>query len=145
MQIIIVNLVDFYSAGLVNKIGMALIFWLFWPGLMYVVGAIGESRLIPTIQHQSKAFMPGDFSLGVMAVALLGLHTSTCQDPGWWGYCPFLWCVVLFIMGIVTIIVRKGDVAHYPYRAGIGPTKITHDIIGYWLIPSLLICLGVPE
>ena len=145
MQFIISNLVDFYSASLANKIGMVLIFWLFWPGLMYIVGAIGESRLVPIIKHQSKAFMPGDFSLGVMAVAFLGLHIDTCVDPNWWGYMPSVWAIVFAIMWLVAYFVRRGDVAYYPYRAGVSPTKITHDVIGYWLIPSLLICLGVPE
>ena len=144
MQLIISFLVDFYSASLANRICLVLFFWIFWPGLMYIVGAIGESRLVPVCKHQSNAFMPGDFSLGVMAVALLGLHAGTCNDPSWWGYHLLVWALVFSIIGLVALFVRESDVVNYPYRSGISPTKITHDIIGYWMIPSTLICLGIP-
>lgn len=145
MYFIISSLVEFYLGNPLNKVWLVLVFWLLWPGLMFVVGFIGESRLIPIAEHQAKAFLPGDLSLGVMAVALLSLHANTPKDPSWWGYSLLWWIAVFGTMAIVAAFIRQGDVANYPYRSGVGPTKITHDIIGYFLIPALLICLGVPQ
>lgn len=138
-------LVDFFLISPFHKIWLVLIFWLFWPGLIFIVGIVGESRLIPIGQHQSQAFLPGDLSLGIMAVALLSLHANKLEKPNYWGYSPIWWLVVLITVSFIAYYARKNDVANYPYRSSISPTKITHDIVGYWLIPTLLIALGIPK
>ena len=112
---------------------------------IFIVGIVGESRLIPIGQHQSQAFLPGDLSLGIMAVALLSLHANKLEKPNYWGYSPIWWLVVLITVSFIAYYARKNDVANYPYRSSISPTKITHDIVGYWLIPTLLIALGIPK
>ena len=48
-------------------------------------------------------------------------------------------------MFFVFLLVRKGDIANYPERSGNSPTKLTHDIVGYFIIPTVLIGLGLPK
>ncbi len=139
------NLVELLLSCPYNKISMLLVLWLIWPGTMFVVGFIGESRIIPIGKHQSKAFFPVDLSLAVMFLALLSLHTRTYQNPEWWGYDPILVMVTVIAMSGIATIGREIDLRHYPTRAGYSPTKITHDLFGYWLIPSLLLILGLPQ
>lgn len=143
MKIIIDTLTEFYAAASYNPFVMTLVFWLFWPGLMFAVGWIGESRLVPIGASQSIAFWPGDFALGVMVVALIGVHSHVEADS--WGYSTYWWTIVVAVMLIVAWRLRAGDVINYPPRAGVSPTKITHDVVGYFLIPTTLVGLGVPQ
>ena len=48
-------------------------------------------------------------------------------------------------MLFVFSFVRKGDIANYPERSGNSPTKLTHDIVGYFIIPTVLTGLGLPK
>ena len=139
------NLVELLLSFPYNKMGMLFVLWLIWPGTMFVVGFIGESRIVPIGERQSKAFFPGDLSLAVMFLALLSLHTRTYQDAEWWGYDPILVMVIVIAMSGFATIGREIDLRHYPTRAGYSPTKITHDLFGYWLIPSVLLILGLPQ
>lgn len=142
---VIEGLVNFYSAAPLNKFCLLLGFWLFWPGLMFIVGAIGESRLVPIWEHQSRAFFPGDLSLGVMLVALLDLHASKLESADWWGYSVFWLLIVVLAMASVASRIHLTDASHYSFRSRCSPTKVVHDIIGYWFIPTLLIFLGLPK
>ena len=143
---IISSLVNFIRETPSNIALLILISWLIWPGMMFLVGWIGESRLIPVGKHQSTAFMPGDLTLGIMTVELLCLHERTCNDPNWWGYDPAFWLfITITVAMIVLIFVIEADQENYPPRASLSPTKITHDVVGYWLIPTLLIGLGLPQ
>ena len=143
---IISSLVDFIRETPSNIALLILISWLIWPGLMFLVGWIGESRLVPVGEHQSTAFMPGDLTLGIMTVELLRLHERTRNDTSWWGYDPAFWLFVTMVVAMVVLaFVIEGDQENYPPRASLSPTKITHDVVGYWLIPTLLFGLGLPQ
>ena len=136
------TLINFYIAAPINKFLMVGLFWLIWPGLMFLVGLVGESRLVPVWKHQSKVFIPGEFFLGTALVAELGMWkvrmSIWSDDLGMW----------VIIISMVTLILfpalRNRDVVNYPPRAIKSPTKITHDIVGYILIPIAMIGLGVP-
>ncbi|MBO4812951.1 hypothetical protein J5491_02260 [Candidatus Saccharibacteria bacterium] len=143
---VISGLVDFIREAPGNIALLILISWLIWPGMMFLVGWVGESRLIPVGEHQSMAFLPGDLSLGVMAIELLRLHERTYDNPNWWGYDPAFWMFVTMAVAMVVLaFVIEADQKNYPPRASLSPTKITHDVVGYWLIPTLLFGLGLPQ
>lgn len=142
MHFFIKKLVTIYSSGISGKFAILFVWWLLWPGLMFVVGLIGESRLVPIGKSQSKAFWPGDFAFGVAFVALVGLHAKPSAS---WGYSPLFWVPLALAMFFVFLFVRKGDIANYPKRSGNSPTKLTHDIVGYFIIPTVLLGLGLPK
>lgn len=121
-----------------------LVSWLIWPGLMFLVGAIFESRLIPIGRGQSWAFIPGDFSLGVMATALLVMYTDTGKDIPLVGSACW-WIPVIVVLGVIAVFWHRNDVSYYPPRAGRSPTKILHNFVGYFLFPVILVGLGVPQ
>jgi len=145
MSDIISSLVNYFKSSPFNVVWMLLVLWLIWPGTMFIVGMVGESRLVPIVKRQSRAFLPGDLSLAVMFLALLSLHDRTCSNPLYWGYNPEWWICVMVVMLFVAMKLRAGDVVNYPPRSGNSPTKLAHDAIGYWFIPSCLIALGVPQ
>lgn len=128
----------------VSWVVMLLGLWFIWPGSFFLVACIGESRVPPIKKRQSRAFLPGDLSLAVMFMALLSLHENLCEDPNFWGYAPEWWMSVTVLMLFVALKVRSGDVKNYPHRSGVSPSKIWHDVMGYWFIPSCLIVMGVP-
>lgn len=136
------TLINLYIAAPINKFLMVGLFWLFWPGLMFLVGFVGESRLVPIWKHQSKVFIPGEFFLGTALVAELGMwkvRTSIWSDDlGMWAI------VISMVILILFPALRNRDVVNYPPRAIKSPTKTTHDIVGYILIPIAMIGLGVP-
>ena len=139
------RLVEYYHKTPYNKLKMLGLLLLFWPGLMFVVGFIGESRLVPIFEHQSRAFFPGDLSLPIILLALFSLHRRTYQRKGWWGYFPAFFALVFLTMIPIALFFRYLDSAHYPNIAMYSPTKIVHDVIGYYLYPAILIVVGFPQ
>lgn len=137
------TLMKFYIATPINKFLMVGLFWLIWPGLMFLVGLVGESRLVPVWKHQSKVFIPGELFFGVAVVAEVGMHKieMAFSQP----IHVFIW-VIIAIEVIFQLFpaLRERDVVNYPPRSIMSPTKITHDIVGYILIPIAMIGLGVP-
>ena len=145
-----VNLIEFlnpfyqFAAICFERIWLVFCGWLIWPGLMFWVGLIGESRMVPIGRYQAKAFMPGDLSFSVAYVALLELH----KRPGilyYWEYSRFWWLFVAVLTAIIALLLRGGERQNYPSRAFRSPTKITHDGVGYFIIPLILIGIGLPR
>lgn len=141
----LLNLLGIYNSGVAARFTMLFIGWLIWPGLMFLVGFIGESRLVPIVKHQSRAFLPGDLAFVPMLMALLGLQNRTIDLGSFWGYNPVFIIAVYAIMIPVALWMRHNDVKNYPKRSGLSPTKITHDFCGYYLIFATLIVMGIPQ
>lgn len=133
------TLINFYMAAPNNKYIMVFLFWLFWPGTMFIVGIIGESRLVPIVRSQSRAFLPGDLAFGVIFVSLIGLYQPGEQLNN------KLFAFLLVPTLIIAWQVRENDDKSYPPRARTSPTKITHDFIGYFVLPIVLLSLGLPK
>lgn len=123
----------------INKFILVFITWLFWPGILFIVGLIGESRIIPIGKLQAKAFMPGDLSFGVIFVALISMYQPNEHFNR--QICCILFVPVLYFAWLM----RREDEAFYPPRARISPTKITHDCIGYFIIPLVLLTLATTK
>lgn len=142
MGTLIDRLFQFYSAAFINKLLMVGAVWIFWPGTMFLIGAIGESRLVPVWKHQSKAFIPGDLLLGIALVAEISMHKIRLEpyyySLKYWGF------IFLYTALVVFPALRKRDVINYPPRAIRSPTKIFHDTVGYIVIPTVMIGLGAP-
>ena len=144
---------------------MLIVFWLIvWPGPMFWVGLILESRTLPIGKQQSRAFIPGDFFLGVMCLALIGLYRG--------GFAPDT--DVKFAHSVITTIVifvlvdtffyfwRKRDIADYKKYFGEqkamkngkkvvmwkctvhSPAKVLHDVVGFGFFPAAIIRMGIP-
>lgn len=146
MYVIIDGLMNIYSANPVNKFLMILAIWLVWPGSMFLVGWIGESRLTPIWKHQSKAFLPGDLTFGVIVIAFIGLYAkivprtgttilSNAINTGW------IWSLAFAISLAICFALRDSEKNTYEVRALHSPTKILHDIMGYTFIPLVLLSL----
>lgn len=139
------SLARFYGEGFLNRFLLLIVFWIIWPGLMFVVGIIGESREVPLIKRQSRAFFPGDLSIGLILVALISMYAKTGTTDIPMLTSPYWWLPLIVVVVVAGWRWRKGDVANYPERARRSPTKISHDIIGYFIAPIILIGLGIPQ
>ena len=137
-------LAAFYSEATVNRLLLVVVFWIIWPGLMFVIGLIFESREVPLIKHQSRAFFPGDLAFGVILVAIVSMYAKTGVDIPMVGS-PYWWAPIATSIFVIGWRWRREDVANYPKRAVHSPTKIVHDIMGYFMIPTLLLGLAIPQ
>ncbi|MBQ3292727.1 hypothetical protein IJG93_00240 [Candidatus Saccharibacteria bacterium] len=137
-------LIGFYNSAEYNWLILLLLSWLIWPGMMLLVGIIFESRLVPVWKHQAKAFLPGDLAFGVIFVSLVSMYAKSGLDFPmyniWFG-----WLVLTVLDLAVFLPIRKIDVANYPPRARRSPTKMVHDLIGYFFIPILLAYFGLMQ
>ena len=136
---------EFYNSASWHPLIILLAFWLFWPGLFFLVGYIGESRIIPIGRGQSIMFFPGDFALGVGATAFIGLAANTTlpwEGVKSWQY--LLACLLLAVL-IVVAMRLQFDAPNYPPRAANSPTKWAHDLIGYGFFPFVGLWLGLPQ
>ncbi|MBO7718253.1 hypothetical protein J6S37_02030 [Candidatus Saccharibacteria bacterium] len=140
---IISFLADFYAAATINKYLMVVMFWIFWPGLFFVVAVIFESRKAPLWRHQAKAFIPGDFAFGVAFTALVGLHTTRSSDD--YCYNNIYWIILIMAFVVIFLLFGNQDSKSYPQRAAFSPTKVFHDVVGYFLIPVMLAGLGAKK
>ena len=136
---------EFYNSADWHPIILLLGFWLFWPGTFFLVGYIGESRIIPIGRGQSVTFFPGDLSLGVVATAFIGIAANV-QLPWDWPKGE-LWLIICLAIAaiIVTLMRLRFDAPNYPPRAAKSPTKWVHDLIGYGFFPFFYLWLGLPQ
>lgn len=113
--------------------------WLIFPLPIWVVGLLFESRLVPVWRHQSRAFIPGDLCLGPMIVSLWAMPTTI--DIGLAAQLALL-LPAIALGGVVLTVLRKGDWQNYAPKAMRSPTKVTHDLMGYFMTPAALTWLG---
>lgn len=115
------------------------------PGMMFVIGVIGESRILPvTPDKQFVSFVPGDLFLSMAAALLLWRASSLPAESRW--YNSTTWHVIVLMAAIVVAIVMtwmewKSGV--YSTRAIFSPTKLYHNGIlyggyGYVIVTTLV-------
>ncbi|MBQ6605612.1 hypothetical protein IJH66_01365 [Candidatus Saccharibacteria bacterium] len=134
----------FLTASPWNWIPCLLVYWLIWPGLMFLVAAIFESRAVYLGKGQSRMFFPGDFFLGVWIITFMVMDARYPVQLDW-AFTPTYWLIVAAVFIVVMIGVRIPDSNRYPVRSANSPTKLTHDFIGYFLSPFLISGFGVPQ
>lgn len=129
-----------------SYIKFLIVFWLLiWPGPMFWVAIIFESRILPVWEKQSRAFIPGDFTIGpmVLAVRLLWEKGYGPATSVTWIWSPWRIPIIMAVVVYVFFQVRKGDAGVYEHERQIfSPTKILHDVAGYIIIPSYLATFG---
>ena len=113
-----------------------LLFLCIWPGSMFLVGIIGESRILPIDSHQSQTFWPGELALPVMAFVLYQDYARGFQFPRW-GWILFAVLTVIWLP--IGIKLWKDDLSWYKPRAKYSPTKIWHNLGGFILIPPAIV------
>lgn len=141
------KLISAYSANPANKYLLVLWLWLFWPGAMFLVGWIFEGRLVPIWKHQSKMFFPGDLSFGIIMVAFAGVYSSIVKRTGTimleeTANSMWIWGLALTISLTICFALHENEKDCYAKRALHSPTKIAHDLVGYILIPYMLLALS---
>lgn len=108
------------------------------PGMMFVIGIIGESRWLPiSPKRQFLSFFPGDIFLG-MAVAGLLVNAGHLPDArAWYNSTP--WHVVVLVGALAV----AGGMTYGEYRASsvqgqgyakralLSPTKLYHNVVLY--------------
>ncbi len=136
-------LINLYSASDSSPLIMLIVFWLFWPGIFFVVAPIFESHGVYLGKGQSRLFFPGDFLLGVMVISLVGL----CADNpvGWAFFSDDYWYFLCLGLFLITGFLRHIDTQRYPVGSRNSPTKLVHDFCGYFICGYLIIGFGVPQ
>lgn len=143
MSTLINSLSEFCMASITNRILLLYICWAIWPGSMFAFGIIFESRLVPIDKRQSVLFCPGDLLLAPMFVLLLMIHKEGGRPS--WGNSNLWWIFTIICMFICALALRLSERKYYRRRAHNSPTKILHDIVGYFFIPVMLLGIGIPE
>lgn len=139
-------ILDFYVENHWHPVLLLVLYWLFWPGLMFAVAAIFESRMVYLGKGQSRMFMPGDFMLSVTFVTFLGLHTrNPVHFEGIDVYGSAYWLVTCVICAVLGFIIRQIDIQRCPQGSIYSPTKLAHDISGYFISLWLIAGLGLPQ
>ncbi len=134
---------EFYSKSRFHPIIMVLLYWAFWPGLMFVVAWVFESRTVYLGSGQSRMFFPGDFVFGIGIVAFIGMYA---KNPVWdFAYTARYWLIMAVLHIILALLMRHGDVMQYPIDSRNSPTKIIHDFCGYFVCFWLPTTLGLPQ
>ncbi|MBO7560584.1 hypothetical protein J6T21_00900 [Candidatus Saccharibacteria bacterium] len=136
-------IVNFAGESWWHLVILVVIYYAFWPGLMFINGWVFESRLVPFWKGQSKAFLPGDFSLGIAAVAFISMYVKNpCYGRV---YSIWYWFATAAICAVLASIWRHVDISNCPRDIWYTPTKLTHDICGYFICMWILVSLGVPQ
>lgn len=119
-----------------------LVVWAFTPGMMILIGVIGESRWIPLwSDKQFRSFFPGDLFLGAALTGLFVLAQRHLPAAEHW-YNSLWWHVIVFVIVLAVAIFMtysewdKGDVldmSRYSTGTILSPTKLYHNFFLYWL------------
>lgn len=141
---LLASLFEFYGSGKLHPLIMLLVFWVFWPGMMHIVALILESRKVYLGKGQSVMFKYGDWCLGIGTIVLIGIHSKCPVGYGWVYKTGYIIAVFAFFFVIMKVF-RYFDVRRYPERSKHSPTKIAHDVSGYWICASCVLGLGIPE
>lgn len=105
--------------------------WAIWPGSFFLLALIGESRMPPLWKNQSKAFFPGDLTLPVIWIAMFRLNKDTPVSPSAFVTLFIIEAVIFWVVTKIAVEDRK----NYPSKSANSPTKIYHDLVGYYVFP----------
>ena len=136
-------LFDFYQSNEANPFILLAIYWLFWPGTMFWTAAILESRKVHLGKGQSRMFFPGDFMLGIGVISFIGINAKSGID---WEFLHSknYWLATGAYFFVQALVIRLIDVKRYPKGSKNSPTKLAHDICGYWCCFWWNAALGIP-
>lgn len=151
----LVSAVKFYNAAPGNWLLITLASWAIWPGTLWIVGWILESRTVPLWKWQSRALFPGDLMLGVMATSIVGMYSKPVVSGGivWrWINSPFWWMLIAVLAATFAVVLQHREAPYYEEpvrprrsRAKWSPTKVWHDIVGYFVSPMVLAGFAFPR
>ena len=137
------DIINLYGSCTIAPLLLLGLYWAFWPGLMFVVTRTFEHRKVWLGKGQSRMFFPGDFMLGVAVISFVGMHY---KNPVWdMVYSDKYWKVTAAIFFVLAMIIRTIDTKRYPVRSKYSPSKIAHDVCGYFVSFWLIAALGLPE
>ena len=138
------SVMEFYKTAADHPLLMTVLFWLFWPGGMFIVAHLIEHRKVHLGKGQSRMFFPGDFTLGVGTISFIGIHAKS--PVGYeWVYGSHYWEITAIFFFVVMVVFRHFDIARYEKHCKNTPTKLAHDFAGYFVCAWLLIGLGLPQ
>jgi hypothetical protein len=142
------GLMEFYQFAPWHPLIMLILFWVFWPGGMFIVARLVERRSVYLGKGQSRMFFPGDFMLGLAVINFIGMYAKIDSDLGptikavySWKY----WALTAAIHLVLAILIRIPDCKRYPKYSANSPTKLAHDFSGYFVCFWLIASLGLPR
>lgn len=124
--------------------------WLLTPVGNLLIGAIGESRLVPVDSWNGRqfwSFFPGDLVLGVAAAVLLVSSQNLPDEQRWYNHTVWHFVVLVACAAVaVTLTVVEWRSGAYPPAAILSPTKLYHNGVlyigyGYVIVATLTACL----
>lgn len=108
------------------------------PGMMFVVGIVGESRLLPIDPwHQYLSFLPGDLFLSWAVANMLVLAQNLPHEKHWYNSVWWHGIVLTVALGVAVMMTRMELLADpsapyaFPARALRSPTKVFHNFLLY--------------
>lgn len=115
------------------------------PGMMFIIGLIGESRILPiSRKKQFASFWPGDLFLSTFVGGLLIISKAIPANGAW--YQSKSWHMVVLVsslaigVGFFHFVIEKKA---YRPRALNSPTKLYHDIVLYGLYSYVAVASGI--
>lgn len=115
------------------------------PAMMFIIGLIGESRILPiSRKKQFASFWPGDLFLSTFVGGLLIISKAIPINGAW--YQSKSWHMVVLVsslaigVGFFHFVIEKK--AYHP-RALNSPTKLYHDIVLYGLYSYVAVAGGI--
>ena len=114
------------------------------PGMMFLLGGIGESRVLPiAADKQFLSFFPGDIFLGGAVAGMLVLAQKLPEGNFWYNERAFHALVLVATSGVAFMITRgeHHDPNGYRHRAVLSPTKLYHNGMLYGLYGYVIVVL----
>lgn len=114
------------------------------PMMMFLIGWVGESRMLPIWTGQFKAFLPGDLFLGVsLAFAARRVGEWDASQVHWY-QTSWYHTLVLSLSILIAVVTRAMDSKVYETHSFVSPTKLYHDYGAFVLLAVLLGLLLIP-
>jgi len=115
------------------------------PGLMFLIGWVGESRTLPIGKNQFLGFFPGEFFLSAaFSWAVAGIKHLPETECHW--YQSSYWHLTVGLSSFILGLAARNllDRPNYTPEAMKSPTKLYHDFFLYIVYGFMMAIVAIP-